>query len=103
MSHREMREDGVQGLVEELIPMLPGHETFPARKELIEGARAEHARIVRRWMAARICEWRWDDADEYWKTDCGRAFCLIDGTPKDNDYTYCPGCGRLIIEVRGEE
>lgn len=24
---------------------------------------------------------------------CGNAFVLIDGTPKENNYNYCPNCG----------
>ena len=24
---------------------------------------------------------------------CGESFCLIDGTPTDNLFSYCPNCG----------
>ena len=24
---------------------------------------------------------------------CGESFCFIEGSPKDNLYTYCPNCG----------
>ena len=24
---------------------------------------------------------------------CGESFCLIDGTPTDNMYNFCPNCG----------
>lgn len=24
---------------------------------------------------------------------CGESFCLIDGTPTDNLYSFCPNCG----------
>ena len=24
---------------------------------------------------------------------CNELFCIIEGTPKDNEYNYCPNCG----------
>lgn len=42
---------------------------------------------------------RWEtkdgwDGDEYYAcSSCGAEFVLIDGTPSDNDYNYCPHCG----------
>lgn len=42
------------------------------------------------------CVWAYDDFHDYYDTDCKRAFSLITGTPKDNDYVYCPNCGRKI-------
>lgn len=42
---------------------------------------------------------RWEtkdgwDGDEYYAcSSCGAEFVLIDGTPSDNDYNYCPNCG----------
>lgn len=24
---------------------------------------------------------------------CNELFCLMEGTPKDNEYNYCPNCG----------
>lgn len=40
------------------------------------------------------------DGDEYYRcSECGAEFVLIDGTPNDNDYLYCPHCGALMDEV----
>ena len=34
------------------------------------------------------------DGDTYYDcSECGESFCLIDGTPTDNLYNYCPNCG----------
>ena len=34
------------------------------------------------------------DGDTYYDCSvCGESFCLIDGTPTDNLYNYCPNCG----------
>ena len=42
------------------------------------------------------CEWTYDDIDDYYETACKNAYCLADGTLKDNDHKYCPYCGGLI-------
>jgi hypothetical protein len=42
------------------------------------------------------CEWEWGDC--YWDTGCGRAFEFNDGTPTDNDFRYCPYCGKELVE-----
>lgn len=42
---------------------------------------------------------RWEEMEEYNGDTyydcsvCGESFCLIDGTPTDNLYRYCPACG----------
>lgn len=47
-----------------------------------------------------ICFWEYmEDADyEVWETDCDRRFTFLAGTPKDNDFEYCPFCRRELIE-----
>jgi hypothetical protein len=47
------------------------------------------------------CTWTVTDDgyDTYWESTCGGAWTLIDGTPKGNEYTYCPCCGGKITEV----
>ena len=32
-------------------------------------------------------------------SNCGEAFCYMKGSPKDNQYEYCPKCGAKIIAV----
>lgn len=40
------------------------------------------------------------DGDIYYDcSECGEAFCLIDGTPKDNLYNFCPNCGAKMEEI----
>lgn len=34
-------------------------------------------------------------------SECGNEFVLIDGTPKDNNYFFCPSCGAKMD--RGEQ
>jgi len=49
---------------------------------------------------AHTCEWGEEDGglSEYWETQCGNAFVLNDGTPKQNDMNFCPYCGGKLIE-----
>ena len=30
--------------------------------------------------------------------ECNEPWILMDGTPQENEYNYCPKCGRKIIE-----
>lgn len=40
------------------------------------------------------------DGDTYYDcSECGESFCLIEGTPTDNLYNYCPNCG---AKMKGE-
>ena len=49
------------------------------------------------------CVWTYDDLDDKIETECGRAFCFYDGGAKENDYRFCPGCGRIIEEKEPPE
>jgi len=37
-------------------------------------------------------------SEDYWETSCGQAFCMITGTPKENNYNFCPSCGKPLVE-----
>ena len=40
------------------------------------------------------------DGDLYYECSvCGEPFCLIEGTPTDNMYNFCPNCGADMSEV----
>ena len=44
------------------------------------------------------CKWKEDSGSNY-DTDCGQTFCMIYGTPKENDMKYCCFCGKEIDEI----
>jgi len=46
-----------------------------------------------------ICNWTYEDNNNYWQTDCGDEFVLEDGTPKDNGMRFCVYCGKPLAEV----
>ena len=44
------------------------------------------------------------DGDVYYECSvCKEPFCLIDGTPTDNMYNYCPNCGCRMVEPQESE
>lgn len=47
------------------------------------------------------CDWVQEEPaeDETWETSCGNAYILLEGTPKENDYNFCPGCGRHVRQI----
>ena len=45
-----------------------------------------------------VCEWRLcDEEANVYDTSCRNPHILIEGTPTDNNYKYCPYCGRKIL------
>ena len=47
-----------------------------------------------------VCVWRLcDEEANVYDTSCRNPHILIEGTPKENNYEYCPYCGKKIKEV----
>jgi hypothetical protein len=45
----------------------------------------------------RPCVWvHTDDDEDAWDTCCGNKHCFIVDGPKENDYGFCPYCGRVL-------
>lgn len=47
----------------------------------------------------------WDDdpdANTYECPECHEPFTLIEGTPAENEYNFCPKCGARLIEGEGK-
>ena len=42
------------------------------------------------------CEWH-EDERGLWHTQCGNVFEFYDGGPKENNFRFCPYCGRRLI------
>ena len=90
--------------VDEVVDRAPTIDAVPAT---IDGALGylhkvgwiqEHDRIMTEDVAP-INHGRWEEIDDldfdtlYRCSVCGEEFYLIDGTPQENQYYYCPCCG----------
>jgi len=54
---------------------------------------------VRQMKDGLHCLWsRADEDSDCWETSCGNAFCINDGTPKENNFSFCAYCGKPLIE-----
>jgi predicted nucleic acid-binding Zn-ribbon protein len=47
-----------------------------------------------------VCVWNYYSSweEDYWETSCGKTYVIIDGLPSENNYKFCPECGRKLIE-----
>ena len=51
---------------------------------------------------------KWIEDDDGWGgviwrcSECDAVFTLVDGTPKENEYYFCPHCGADMREVDDE-
>ena len=45
------------------------------------------------------CKWTYDDDYDKWDTQCDNAFVVYEGTPSENNFKYCPYCGKEISEL----
>ena len=53
--------------------------------EIIEMPYGNGKALERRWIPF--------DCDTWECSECKDVFILLEGTPKDNNYNYCPNCG----------
>lgn len=52
-----------------------------------------------------FCQWYLDDigGDSVWETECKRAFEFNSDGPKENEFKFCPYCGRQLTPVLHSE
>lgn len=68
---------------------------------------AEYARTLALYIRTRLqpCSWRF--VEDHFETSCGQAFWFYeDEEPnaiKENEFGFCPFCGREIIEEKQDE
>ena len=47
-----------------------------------------------------VCEWKQHEREiDVYFTECGQAHIFVDGNPEENNYEYCPYCGKKIEVV----
>lgn len=52
-------------------------------------------------MTDEVCTWVEAEGDEFgsWSTSCGQSHYFGEGTPEQNEYKFCPFCGKLIMRM----
>lgn len=44
------------------------------------------------------CQWSFDDNEDAWFSSCDDGFVFTEGGPVDNRFSYCPYCGKELVE-----
>lgn len=69
--------------------------------DFIEQSNKEAVRALKSVLDSKesedVCEWKLDD--EEYETGCNQNHIIFDGSLSDNDYKYCPYCGKKIKVV----
>ena len=47
-----------------------------------------------------VCEWKYNDTEYYWESSCEHLHIFMADGPKENEYIFCPYCGKKIKEVK---
>ena len=46
-----------------------------------------------------VCEWKYNDTEYYWESSCEHLHIFMSDGPKENEYRFCPYCGKKIEVV----
>jgi hypothetical protein len=44
----------------------------------------------------KTCVWQYQEDCDYYETECGNGAVFTNGGVKENEYKYCPYCGKKI-------
>jgi hypothetical protein len=51
-------------------------------------------------MISEICIWKWDVPQNIYYTECNSTFEFLEFGLKENDFVFCPFCGKPIEESK---
>ena len=46
-----------------------------------------------------VCEWKYNDSEYYFESSCDHLHIFMSDGPKENEYDFCPYCGKKIKVV----
>lgn len=46
-----------------------------------------------------VCEWKYNDSEYYFESSCDHLHIFMFDGPKENEYDFCPYCGKKIKVV----
>ena len=47
-------------------------------------------------MTYGVCEWKYNDSEYYFESSCKHLHIFMSDGPKENEYRFCPYCGKKI-------
>ena len=47
-----------------------------------------------------VCEWKYNDYEYYFESSCEHLHIFMSDGPKENEYDFCPYCGKKIKVVK---
>ena len=50
----------------------------------------------------QACQWKYCESECSWDTQCDNKYQFMNDGPKENDYKFCPGCGKPVT-LAGDE
>ena len=61
---------------------------------------SELLRIVKNGgVSDDVCEWKYKDSEYYFESSCEHLHIFMSDGPKENEYRFCPYCGKKIKVV----
>ena len=61
---------------------------------------SELLRIVKHvGVSDDVCEWKYNDSEYYFESSCKHLHIFMSDGPKENEYRFCPYCGKKIKVV----
>lgn len=73
------------------------YKAFAESIEIVNQVAEEYGNDINVGSKDDCCEWVMCDEDEnVYNTACGNSEMLFDGSPIDNNYSFCPYCGKKI-------
>ena len=67
-------------------------EVFMDKDEIIIRKYIEH-------ISDDVCESKYNDTEYYWESSCDHLHIFMSDGPKENEYKFCPYCGKKIKVV----
>ena len=70
--------------------------------QAIDNAKALRERLApeqRPLINPPACTWTHDDDEGSWDAECGERWVITNGTPEENNFRFCPGCGRTVKTI----
>ena len=46
-----------------------------------------------------VCEWKYNNSEYYWESSCEHLHIFMSDGPEENEYKFCPYCGKKIKVV----